>query len=85
MNSTVIKKINMNESVILISLSGETRKIVEVGKNCKSQICNGNCPDWLFFPVRLDDWRIIPYIVPAENADTRENDINSRLGMFVSN
>lgn len=82
LNSTVIKKINMNESVILISLSGETRKIVEVARIAKARSATVIALTGFFSSTigRLADYTLY---CSAENADTRENDINSRLGMFV--
>ena len=71
------------ERYVLVRLSsGETRKIVEVARIAKARSATVIALTGFFSSTigRLADYTLY---CSAENADTRENDINSRLGMFV--
>jgi len=80
--STVTRKIDMNETVVMISLSGETEKVLEVARNAKSRGASVIALTG-FFTSSLSKLADESLYCAAESGDTRENDLHSRLGMFV--
>lgn len=80
--STVTHKIDMNETVVMISLSGETEKILEVARIAKSRGASAIALTG-FFSSSLSKIADESLYCAAESGDTKVNDIHSRLGMFV--
>lgn len=82
LNSTVIKKIRRDEAVFLISLSGETERIIDTARIAKARSATVISLTGFFTSTLggISDHRLFCF---AENSDTKENDIQSRLGMFA--
>lgn len=80
--STVTRTMDLNELVVVISLSGETEKILEVARIAKSRGASVLALSG-FFTSSLSKIADETLYCAAESRDTRDNDIHSRLGMFV--
>lgn len=80
--STVTRTLDLNETVVVISLSGETEKILEVARIAKSREASVVALTG-FFTSSLSKIADETLYCAADNRDTRDNDVHSRLGMFV--
>ena len=80
--STVTRTLDLNETVVVISLSGETEKILEVARIAKSREASVVALTG-FFTSSLSKIADETLYCAADTRDTRDNDVHSRLGMFV--
>lgn len=80
--AAVTKNIEINETVVVISLSGETEKALEVARIAKARDAAVISVTG-FSTNTLSKIADISLFCAADLVDTRHNDTNSRIGMFV--
>lgn len=80
--STVTRTIDMNETIIIISLSGETEKSLEVARIAKARNASVIAMTG-FFTNSLSKIADYTLFCAAETSNTKSDDTISRLGMFV--
>lgn len=80
--TTAVKKINMNEVIVIISLSGETRKALEVADIAKARKA-GIISLTGFSTNSLSKIARYNLFCAADSLKTVSDDLNSRIGMFA--
>ena len=80
--STVVEHIDVNEALIVVSLSGETSKALEVARIAKAR--NAAVISVTGFSMNtLSRIADIQLYCAADHVNTKSSDTNSRIGLFV--